>query len=216
MSSSPATAKSRLPLLLIAGTPLIVVLAASWLWYFVVQGNLDLVSTIGTSNNGSLVTPPRQIGAATFTDDVGAAYAWQDLDPRWTIVVINRGTVCNNACQQRLYFTRQLHIALGKEFNRVQRVLLADNVPQVVSLVSSPAEGFDKLAAQLASQHQGLVPLVMDATAIESYFPEIVDSDAQWFLVDPAGWIMMRFDDSLDYKAVITDLKFLLKNSGGA
>lgn len=216
MSSSPATGNSRLPLLLIAGTPLIVVLAASWLWYFVLQGNLDLVSTLGTSNNGTLVTPPRQITPVRFTDDVGAAFAWQDLEPRWTMVIINRGAVCNNTCQQRLYLTRQLHIALGKEFNRVQRVLLTDNLPQAVSLASAPGQVTDELTDHLASQHQGLVPLVMDPSAIESYFPEIIDSDDQWFLVDPAGWIMMRFDDNLDYKAVMSDLKFLLKNSGGA
>ena len=34
-------------------------------------------------------------------------------------------------------------------------------------------------------------------------------------LVDPAGWIMMMYDDSTDYRDVMSDLKFLLKNSGG-
>jgi len=33
--------------------------------------------------------------------------------------------------------------------------------------------------------------------------------------LEPAGWVMMHFGDDLDYKAVIADLKFLLKNSGG-
>ena len=41
------------------------------------------------------------------------------------------------------------------------------------------------------------------------------DNSAQWFLVDPAGWVMMRFSDDLPYKEVIRDMKFLLKNSGG-
>jgi hypothetical protein len=216
MSSSPATGNSRLPLLLIAGTPLVVVLAASWLWYFVIQGNLDLVTTLGTSNNGALITPPRQIRAAMFTDDVGAAFAWQDLDPRWTIVMVNRGSTCNDACQRRLYFTRQVHIALGKEFNRVQRVLVTDTATEAVLLSGPASQNHAQLARHLESQHQGLVPLVVGGDAMVSHFPEITDSDAQWFLVDPAGWVMMRFGDELDYKAVISDLKFLLKNSGGA
>jgi len=216
MSSSPATGNSRLPLLLIAGTPLIVVLAASWLWYFVIQGNLDLVTTLGTSNNGSLITPPRQIRGAMFTDDVGAAFAWQDLEPRWTIVMVNRGSACNDACQRRLYFTRQVHIALGKEFNRVQRVLVTDTAPKAILLTEPAGQNRPQLAQHLASQHQGLVPLVMDSGFMLNHFPEIADNDAQWFLVDPAGWVMMRFEDELDYKAVISDLKFLLKNSGGA
>lgn len=216
MPSSPASGSSRLPLLLIAGTPLIIVLAASWLWYFVVEGNLDLVSAIGTSNNGTLITPPRQTGNLSFTDDVGATFAWQDLEPRWTMVLVNRGAVCDASCQERLYFTRQVHIALGKEFNRVQRVLLTTLPLEAVHLTEPGTEDQRRLAAYLDREHQGLVPLTMASDDIARHFTELTASEAQWFLVDPAGWLMMRFDDSLGYKAVISDLKFLLKNSGGA
>ena len=53
--------KSRLTLLLIMGIPVTMILTATWLWYFVVQGDLDLVGKLGTSNRGTLVEPPRQI-----------------------------------------------------------------------------------------------------------------------------------------------------------
>ena len=36
-----------------------------------------------------------------------------------------------------------------------------------------------------------------------------------WYLVDPAGWIMMSYNSEVSYKDVISDLKLLLKNSGG-
>ena len=215
MSSSPATGPSRLPLLLIVGTPVVIVLAASWLWYFVVQGDLNLVGAIGTSNNGTLVAPPRQINTVALVDDVDAAFAWEDLDPRWTMVVVHLGDVCDNACQQRLYLTRQVHIALGKDFNRVQRVLLTDTTINAVSLAQTAAYASRNLRTYLA-EHQGLVPLLMQEDDIFVYFPELAEEPDQWYLVDPAGWIMMRFDDRLDYKAVMSDLKFLLKNSGGA
>jgi len=45
--------------------------------------------------------------------------------------------------------------------------------------------------------------------------PEVLSSRAQWYVVDPAGWIMMRVSDDLYYKDVISDLRSLLKNSGG-
>ena len=35
-----------------------------------------------------------------------------------------------------------------------------------------------------------------------------------WYLVDPSGWVMMRYSTEVNYKDVIGDLKFLLKNSG--
>jgi len=203
---------SRLPLALIVGTPLIMLLAASWLWYFVVHGNLDLVGAIGTANNGTLVTPPRQIRGASFMDDAGAAVEWADLDPRWTMVVVNRGPVCEDACAERLYVTRQIHIALGKEFNRVQRVMLSDTAVAGITIVK---EGVARdLLGFLGESDRGLVPLAFEPGMLETSFPEIFTQPNQWFLVDPSGWVMMRFEDDLDFKAVISDLKFLLKNSG--
>ena len=53
--------QGRIVLLLIAGIPLTMILAASWLWYFVANGDLDLVAALGTANNGELVTPPRDL-----------------------------------------------------------------------------------------------------------------------------------------------------------
>jgi len=203
---------SRLPLALIVGTPLIMLLAASWLWYFVVHGNLDLVGAIGTANNGALITPPRHIRNTSLSDDAGASVEWADLDPRWTMVMVNRGPVCDDSCRQRLYVTRQIHIALGKEFNRVRRVLVSDVAVAGITLVDE--EGSNDLLTFLNENDRGLIPFALEPALLESSFPEITTQPHQWFLVDPAGWIMMRFEDDLDFKAVISDLKFLLKNSG--
>jgi hypothetical protein len=46
-------------------------------------------------------------------------------------------------------------------------------------------------------------------------FPEQQGDPTTWYLVDPAGWVMMAYDNQVPYKDVIADLKFLLKNSGG-
>jgi hypothetical protein len=46
-------------------------------------------------------------------------------------------------------------------------------------------------------------------------FPEYGADSSIWYLVDPAGWIMMSYNDQIPYKDVIADLKFLLKNFGG-
>ena len=49
------TTRNRMVLLLIGGIPVILVLVATWLWYFVAHGDLDLVGMLGTANRGSLV-----------------------------------------------------------------------------------------------------------------------------------------------------------------
>jgi len=224
MTSSATGGQGRGVVALIAGIPLTIILAASWLWYFVAQGDLDLIGAIGTANNGVLVKPPRQLREVDFTDDAGALFAWEDLEPRWTIVIPNAGSVCDSTCERRLYFTRQIHIALGRDFKRVQRVMLNDQPVSTIA-VARPAELPEGWPADLTSNalvefltlgHPGLVALTASAQASGELFPEQSTDSGYWYLVDPAGWIMMRFDDSLDYKAVLSDLKFLLKNSGGA
>lgn len=223
-NSSAQEGQGRAVIALIAGIPLTMVLAASWLWYFVVQGDIDLIGTIGTANNGALLNPPRQIQQAAFSDDTGARFAWQDLEPRWTMVVPVSGDTCDVVCERRLYFTRQIHIALGRDFKRIQRVLISDHpVPEMtVAVPDSLPEGWpagftgNRLTEFLTLGHQGLAALSVAPENFESLFAELSTQPDQWYLVDEAGWIMMRFDDSLDYKAVMADLKFLLKNSGGA
>ena len=59
MSESVNRNNGRIILLLIAGLPVTMILAASWLWFFVQRGDIDLIGAIGTANNGeySLIQP---------------------------------------------------------------------------------------------------------------------------------------------------------------
>ena len=82
--------------------------------------------------------------------------------------------------------------------------------------------GFDSgsVLEYLALGHSGVLALQAQKQDFANLFNESALEDSVewqggWYLADPAGWIMMRYEDGLDYKAVISDLKFLLKNSGG-
>ena len=227
-SQSEAPGQGRAVMLLIAGIPLTMMLAASWLWYFVVKGDLHLVGAIGTANNGTLIAPPREVQPVAFADDAGRPFRWDDLEPRWTLVVASAGATCDAACERRIWFTRQIHIALGREFNRVRRVFIADQASASLSMVAPELKpegwpaNFESGTVQeyLAAGHAGMVALETTPVVFKELFSELTptsgsDQDGGWYLVDPAGWIMMHFQDDLGYKAVIADLKFLLKNSGG-
>ena len=60
-----------------------------------------------------------------------------------------------------------------------------------------------------------MTALTVSSDRLSTLTPEVLVSPAQWYVVDPAGWIMMRVSDDLYYKDVISDLRFLLKHSGG-
>jgi hypothetical protein len=209
---------NRMVLLLIAGIPLTMILAATWLWYFVVRGDLDLVGALGTANRGTLIQPPRQIDDVALFDQSGTVYRYADMAPKWTLLVSDSSGECDAACENKLYLTRQIHVALGKDFNRVRRVYISESPAKEISLgVAELSDGHprpDDFASYLAREHRGLEALVADAGGIDALFPEGESDPGTWYLVDPAGWIMMSYNGETSYKDVISDLKFLLKNSG--
>lgn len=205
-------------LLLIAGIPVTMILTATWLWYFVVRGDLDIVGVLGTANRGVLVQPPRQIDDAVLAEPNGAAFHYANLEPRWTMLIPGSGAQCDTICEHTLYLTRQIHVGLGKEFNRVRRFYVSETGPDDTQLtvrsLSDQRPAPASFAAFLAAAHRGLRPLVLEPGATDKLFAEYRAQPSSWYLVDPSGWIMMTYNNDIPYKDVIADIKFLLKNSG--
>jgi hypothetical protein len=206
---------------LIGGIPVTMILAATWLWFFVVRGDIDLIGTLGTANQGSLVQPPRQIDEQMLQDESGASVAFSEMEPRWSMVIPAAETNCAQSCENSLYLTRQIHVAMGKYFNNLRRFYISEYSANDTLLVvqelrdGHPAPEAGNFVEYLATEHQGLQSLVMPDAGYDQLFPEHAADPSTWYLVDPAGWIMMSYNDEVPYKDVIADLKFLLKNSGG-
>lgn len=218
MTEADRANSNRLVLLLIAGVPLTVILLATWLWYFVVRGDLDLVAILGTANRGELVQPPRLLAETPLREQSGAALDYGSLEPRWTMLLPGAAGDCDAVCEHTLYVTRQIHVALGKEFNRVRRIYVSQTpvagVRMAEETLSDGRAAPPDLAAYLAQEQRGLQALVVDRADFDRLFPEYLGDPSTWYLVDPAGWIMMSYNAEIPYKDVISDLKFLLKNSG--
>ncbi|MEH6589312.1 MAG: hypothetical protein V7746_03590 [Halioglobus sp.] len=216
MSDQQQINRSRMMILLIAGIPITVILISTWLWYYVVQGNLDLVSVLGTSNNGTLVQPPRELEGVDLLEAGSLPFHYSELGRKWTFLVPG-GDVCDVQCEKNLYLTRQIHIALGKGFNRIQRIYLSTTTAADTA-ISFPEQSDNRPAPAsfdefLDTEHRGLKALKIDRDAFTSLAAEFAADPTIWYLVDPAGWIMMSYNGEVDYKGVISDMKFLLKNS---
>ncbi len=216
MTESRQSPGNRLVLLTIIGLPVTMFLTATWLWYYVENGHLDLVSVLGTANRGQLLDPPRQIDEVELHAASGPQ-RYADLPPKWSFVVVNRGERCAETCESNLYTTRQIHKALGKYFDRIDRLYISD-VPVADSTLAveslsdaSPAPA--TFAQYLEQQHTDLLPLSVATEASLGLFPEWTGDNSTWYLADPAGWVMMSYNSGISYKEVIADLKFLLKNS---
>jgi hypothetical protein len=209
--------RNRMVLLSIVGIPVTVILVATWLWYFVERGDLDLVGVLGTANRGTLVQPPRQLDEQDLLDGKARLFTYAELEPKWAMLVPGSGARCDEACEKSLYLTRQIHVALGKDFNRLRRLYISETeagkvewaVPQLSDQRPAPASFTD----YLANDHRGLKALTLATGSYAVLFNEHKADASTWYLVDPRGWIMMSYNNQVPYKDVISDLKFLLKNS---
>ena len=217
MESTRAIRNSRMMLLLIAGIPIIIILAATWLWFFVARGDLDLVDILGTSNRGSLVQPPRSLMDPSIIGVDGQALNYGSSAGKWALLVPLPGVKCEQVCENALYTTRQIHIALGKGFNRVARLLVSNQMPKDLVLdVSALSDNHpmpDSFETYLKTEHRGLTLRSISQEQYQSLFREQAARPDTWYLVDPAGWIMMSYNADVNYKDVMADIKFLLKNS---
>ena len=227
----------RAILLLIAGLPVTMILAATWLWYFVERGDIDIVGALGTANSGEILSNPANIRSRSFTASDGSETSLDALEPKWTFMVVNSGEICDATCSELLYLTRQIRIAIGRDFHRIQRVMMVDLPADTIRIqTSSGAESAqERIEGGAVTEAIDNAPTIAAAgetlllDAIESEHPDVSvwqagsdpvvperhAADSAWYLVDPSGWVMMRYSSEVNYKDVIGDLKFLLKNSGG-
>lgn len=214
--STDQTKSNRLILLSIIGIPLTVVLAASWLWFFVARGDIDLIAILGTSNHGALVKPPRPLDEGGLRDSSGTEFVYADLAPQWTFLIPG-GASCGADCEGVLYLTRQIHLAMGKESKRIRRFYVSDTAVAATSLdvegLSDKHPAPDTFQHYLEREQRGLRTLMVPGENFSGLFVEYTQDSSTWYLVDPAGWIMMSYNSGMSYKDVMADLKFLLKNS---
>jgi hypothetical protein len=131
------------------------------------------------------------------------------------------GGRCDEACEKSLYVTRQIQVAMGKHFSRLRRFYIEEehtgNTELVVSQLSDgrPAPAAGDFSDYLVAEHRGLQALTATAAGYNALFEEHSSDAGTWYLADPAGWVMMSYNEQVPYKDVIADLKFLFKNSGG-
>lgn len=150
----------------------------------------DLAPTSRT-NEGTLISPPVQGGEII------------PANSRWTLLIAVDQD-CDKICQEVLYLSRQIHISLGKNTPRVQRVVLTQG------------ELSTSFKALLETEHgNARVQDIQDSEFANELKQAIGDEllHSMVFLMDPNGNVMMFYSPDKGGKPMLKDLKLLLKLS---
>lgn len=180
---------------LILAAMFFVPLAVAWLWF---QGMEEYHPEGGGAAKGELVQPPRVLGefALQRVGD-GAPVTHETLRGRWTVVYLG-GAECDEVCRESLYEMRQVHVALGREAVRLQRLyVLVD--------ADAPAD-----PGYLAAEQRDLI--VARADGDDPWLAHF-DGEGRTWVIDPLGNLMMYYEADAPGRALFSDLKRLFRLS---
>jgi hypothetical protein len=133
-----------------------------------------------TTNHGQLLTPPPSL--RDFSLDPHAT------QHRWVLLLVHPSGPCEQFCQKGLYNMRQIQLALGKDRDRLQRVL--------VTAVPVDQQLQQWLQDSGAGQWQG------NADALSK--------GGTWYVVDPLGNLVLSYAAQANPEDILDDLKHLM------
>ena len=194
--------RGRRQLLVLAAIFFVPLAVAFWLYY----GPGEWRPVDGT-NQGDLIDPAVPLEDVELVRADGTRIRSHDLlRGKWTMAYLGPGR-CDERCRRALYLSRQSRIALNKDMDRVQRVFLV-------------TDGYGDREF-LKAEHPDLVVVtpgdeVASQTLLEQ-FPALGNTTAReagrLWVVDPLGNLVLSYSESSPDKALLTDVRKLLRLS---
>lgn len=189
LAPAPARAPARAILLALAGLFILPFLLAAGL-------HLAGWRPAGNAGHGELLQPPRPMPPTGLSAPDGRPLALSQLGGRWQLVLAGRGPCA--ACRQGLADQAQIQRLLPKFQGQLGRLWLADPA----ALAHTP---------DWAARWPGLQAASPDAAWQQAL--ELPADGFNWYLVDPAGRLVMRYPAETSPAGIRQDLERLLKYS---
>lgn len=146
----------------------------------------------GMKNHGELLQPPGDLRAVTPRLVDGDAYAWKPVDRRWRIALAPPA----NCAAECVELARELDLVwqlFGKD---------ADHV-DILWIGTPPPPG---------AKRNGALRLLRDDAVLRAQLPRVNDpAGVPVYVIDPNGFVILRYAPGFDAGGLRTDLSRLLK-----
>ena len=169
----------------------------------------------GFINYGDIYTPARQVQNLVMTGSEGNV----DLDSfrrQWVFLVTAQGA-CDQQCEDNILKIRQLRFMQNNNMTRIRTVFLHTDLATDVALdlaaKYSPIESYNVDSEDFMRWSK---VLQLDEKTHTKYNEQGVDGDIEanrFYIIDPAGNLMMSYPADADPNFIKVDIKRLLKAS---
>ena len=174
-------------ILLLCAVPVVVAYIAFYFWQ----------PQQGTMNYGELL-PPRLLPDAALQTVDGGKFRMSDLRGKWVLLQAD-SAACDQNCRQKLYYLRQLRLTQGKDMERIERVWIIDDN-------GTPRQ-------ELMKEYSGTLLIRGAGSALLAALPAVSSAKDHVYVVDPKGYLMLRFPRNADPRKMVKDITRLLKVS---
>ena len=193
--------RGRRQFLLIAAIFFVPLIVAFWLYYGPTEWR-----PVGGTNKGDLIDPAVPLPAASLTYADGKPVPADFLAGKWTMLYVGDGA-CDERCRKALYVSRQSRIALNKDMGRTRRVFLVTGncCNQAYVDTEHPDITFVVPGSDAASRE-----LLNAFPVIDGVPPALA---GRLYVIDPLGNAVLSYSAAAPDKALLTDIRKLLRLS---
>lgn len=185
--------KGRAKLLLLVGLFLAPVVVAYVLYNVGWQSNASV-------NYGDLIQPVRAVTHVELRGPEDRPFRFGGLPRKWTIMYFG-SSECLKSCDAALYKMRQVHLAQGRQANRIQRVFIVTDSAEIDSLRYKVLD------------YSGTLLLTGAPDAVDSIIRQGALEPDRTYIVDPLGNLIMSYPPDANPSGMRKDLSRLLRAS---
>lgn len=163
-------------------------------------------------NYGEIYSPVRAVDNLTMIGSEGSV-EFDSLRRQWVFLVVANGE-CSQVCEDNILKMRQLRFMQNNNMTRIRTVFLHSQLPPLVAqdlaAKYSPIESYSVAIEQFKQWTEVL------KTDSESEIKQMDDNHherTRFYIIDPAGNLMMSYPADADPNFMKVDIKRLLKTS---
>ena len=165
---------------------------------YILRLSPDLLGELETTNRGQLIKPPIEVDESSLEMVSVSNLKSESLDGTWTLLVFNDG-LCNQTCRDHYLALHNVHIATNKDMDRLRRIVVtAPNTRLPEAIAEDKSLEHRTVSVQWAQKVTGTANPFRDAGV---------------HIIDPRGFVFMRYTRTQHPSDVLKDLKRLLKIS---
>lgn len=185
--------RSRLILL---GVALVFIIPILVSWYLVFFS--DFKKGDGGTQKGELISPVIPLGEPEVFNLKSKTI--ESINGKWTLLFFVENE-CNQLCEDKLYQLRQIRLALGKDRDKVDRLLVSKNKQQWSQYTNS--FNGQKYIDPTSRDYKRLIKKLNDYAGLDL---------KATYLIDPYGFLMMKYPQDDNPMGTIKDIERLIKN----